>query len=332
LEKNPDTITSRIVDSDGSAMVLKLASDKFSTNYLESTGLTLMTFSISDSDIELIQSANNWILEVAGIQHHFSLAGSRDALDYAMALLAEDQKSSPAQRAAEAMAACDAQAGHPWDVRGESDGTAWSDMSGTAVDACEEAQALGNHSARLTFQLARAYDKAGDPRTFELMKEAAWEEDYGAAYNHLGIFYRDGEHTEVNLERAERAFRRGAAKNNEPSRYGLAILLRDAANTAEERAIAHKFLETAADAGYPSALEEYGKMVLDGEVDGRSQSMAQKYLELASDVGENGASYQLAVMFRDGIGVAASPRSYLHYLRIAAKQGNAAAKKELGEE
>ncbi|MCP5073305.1 MAG: hypothetical protein GY947_08425, partial [Rhodobacteraceae bacterium] len=47
LEKNPDTITSRIVDSDGSAMVLKLASDKFSTNYLESTGLTLMTFSIS---------------------------------------------------------------------------------------------------------------------------------------------------------------------------------------------------------------------------------------------------------------------------------------------
>ncbi|MCP5075047.1 MAG: sel1 repeat family protein [Rhodobacteraceae bacterium] len=201
-----------------------------------------------------------------------------------------------------------------------------------AVAACERAQSLGNKSARLTFQLARAYDKAGDARTFGLMKEAAWEEDYGAAYNHLAIFYRDGEYTEVNPERAERAFRRGAAKNNEPARYGLAILLRDRANTAEERGIAHDILKAAANAGYGSALEEYGKMLIDGEIDGQPQIAGQNYLELASDAGRGGASYLLATMFRDGIAVEPSPRSYLHYLQIAAEQGNDAAKEELGQD
>ncbi|MCP5075046.1 MAG: hypothetical protein GY947_17365 [Rhodobacteraceae bacterium] len=124
LERIPESITSRIVKSDGKAMALTLESGKFNAKYIESTGLTLLTFEISQGDIELIQSSKNWILVIDDIQYRFTLDGSRDALDLAVAYLAQDQQSTAAETAMQAMNECDSLAGHPWDVYGESSGKA----------------------------------------------------------------------------------------------------------------------------------------------------------------------------------------------------------------
>lgn len=313
------TIKSRIGKSNGKEVQLTLAPDKYNTEYAADTKLTQIAFVISNDDIEKIQSSNYWILEAAGKQYRFPLTGTRAALDQAMQAISNDtlmdaQLDDANHAAAQAISDCDQQAGHPWDSQSSASGRAWTDMDGqVAVSSCESAMSDPNPSPRMMFQLARSYDKVGDARTFALMKEAAWEEDYPAAFNHLGIFYRDGEYTSKNPGRAARAFKRGFELGNIPSCHGLAILRRDAANTASERAASHSLLKSCADQNYPRSLVEYGKMVMDGEIDGVAQSEAQPYLELASDAGKSEASYAMATMFRDGVGVSASPQSYLHY-------------------
>ncbi len=330
------TIKSRIGKSDGTEIQLTLSPDKYMVKYMESIELTQIGFVINKGDIEKIQASNYWILEAAGKQYRFPLTGSRAALDQAMLAISNDalkaaELDDANHAAAQAISDCDQQAGHPWDSQSSASGRAWADIDGQiAVSSCESAMSDPNPSPRMMFQLARSYDKVGDARSFALMKEAAWEEDYAAAFNHLGIFYRDGEYTAENLDRAARAFKRGYELGNVPSCHSLAIMRRDAANAASELAASQTLLRECADRGYPLSMLEYGKMVMDGEVVGTAQSQAQSYLELASDAGKSEASYELATMFRDGIGISASPQSYLHYLRIAAKQGNEAAKSELG--
>ena len=336
VEGSLDTIKSRIGKSNGTEVQLTLSPDKYDAQYVASIKLTQIGFVISNSDIEKIQASNYWILEAAGKQYRFPLTGTRAALDQAIWAISNDalkdaELEDANHAAAQAISDCDQQAGHPWDSQSSASGRAWADIDGQiAVSSCESAMSDPNPSARMIFQLARSYDKVGDARTFELMKEAAWEEDYAAAFNHLGIFYRDGEYTSKNPDRAARAFKRGYELGNVPSCHSLAIMRRDAANTASERAASHSLLKSCADKNYPLSMLEYGKMVMDGEVDNASQSQAQPYLELASDAGKSEASYALATMFRDGIGITASPQSYLHYLRIAAKQGHKTAKSELG--
>ena len=335
LQSSLGEIKSRIGMPDGKEAAFTLTSKDFFTRNTASN-LTRISFNIPNGFIETIQASNYWILEAAGTQYKFPLVGSRVAFDQAMRAISNDvlkdaELDDANHAAAQAISDCDQQAGHLWDNQSSASGRAWADIDGqTAVSSCESAMSDPNPSSRMMFQLARSYDKVGDARSFDLMKVAAWEKDYAAAFNHLGIFYRDGEYTAVNLDRADRAFQRGFDLGNIPSCHNLAIMRGDAANTASERTASHMLLRECADMGYPLSMLEYGKMVMDGEVDGAAQSQAQPYLELASDAGKSEASYAIATMFRDGIGISASPQSYLHYLRIAAKQGNEAAKSELG--
>ncbi len=335
LQHSLDTIKSRIGKTGGKEVALTLPPNKYLVKKTASN-LTQISFSIANSDIEKLQASNYWILEAAGMQYRFPLTGSRAAFDQAMFAISDealkDAELDDANHAsAQAISDCDQQAGHPWDSQGNPPGRAWADIDGqTAVASCSSAMSDPNPSPRMMFQLARSYDKVGDARTFALMKEAAWEEDYAAAFNHLGIFYRDGEYTSENPDRAVKAFQRGYELGNMPSCHNLAIMRRDAANTASERATSHRILKNCADNSYLLSLVEYGKMVMDGEIDGTAQSEAQPYLERAAYAGNAEASYALASMYRDGVGVSASPSSYLLYLRMAAKQGHKTAKSELG--
>lgn len=335
-----DQILSRIVEKGENDLTLTLPREKLIVDDSNiGGGFQVVAFTISPEDVAYYQRADAWILEVGGQQYRFPLTGSRAALNDVIAVLQAPRSgtgsagASDPGRAYAALEVCRVEVAHPWDENSPVDGVEWEDITpSSAVSACEEAVALNEETPELLYLMGRAYNKAGDERGYEFIFNAAINKGYGAAYNHLGIFYEDGEGFPKNLNLAERYYGSAARKGNIPGAYNEARLQLQEGRPVEERLKARfKMLEVAA-RDYSRAQYWAGRSLMDETLPGYDPVSARKWYLRAASQNHAPAALRLAWIYRDGIGTAPDPVEYLKWLKVSADNGNTAARKELGLE
>ena len=126
-----------------------------------------------------------------------------------------------------------------------------------ALAACENAVRSHPDERRFAFQLARAYDAAGQFDKAKQQYEALAAQDYGAAMNALAFLYNNGRG--VKKDHAEGVFwlRRAAEAGNPDAMYWLARAYQSDGQSASGPRIMPRprgFTGQAADAGHTIAL------------------------------------------------------------------------------
>lgn len=316
-----DSIESTLTMTDGFVQKLTISGDQLRREQPKTDGMVSYTFFISDADVELFQAARDWTIQAGDQTATFPLAGSRDAVDAAKAMQ-QISAGGPEVRA-EWIAACDAEAGHPYDTESDAPGVAWGDIDlEAAMPACLNAYAAGDVSPRIRFQLGRAYDKAGDPRALELLRKAAEEDQYPVAFNSLAAIYTASDYAQRDPEKARGLLEQGAELGDLVSGYSLGRMLIERGDGDEALNRGRALLQGAAEAGYPAAQRIYGEWLVDGTLGEGDPKSARDYLQKAADRGDADAAYALAQLYVDDTGLGADPRQYLRYLKLAAQGGN----------
>jgi TPR repeat protein len=176
-----------------------------------------------------------------------------------MALLDQDEQEAYEALDHDSIRECNRLAAHAWDGESNtanSSGVAWKDLDGAkAVVACKAALKSDPRNSRLMYQLARAYDKLGDARAYELMQTAA--QDYGnpAALYHYGTFHENGEYTKKDVQKAFTSYAEGGGQGHIPSLYARGRLLYKHAQSNSERQMALEDIRWAANRNYSSAVK-----------------------------------------------------------------------------
>jgi len=340
------------VQSDDSYTVINIDVKTLGNKYLSNLDHSISQFPLSDEMFELMMSSSRIVYNIGEQNYHATLDGSRaaltNALDRLPEVLAEENErqrkieqatfddKQAQQRAIKATADCDRLAGNKWDPNVIGKGVTWTDMDGSlAVSVCLDAlnqEALKDYDiARITYQLGRAYDKMGDKRSLQYIKEAALKQGYGAAIYHLSLFYEEGLYTPKDPEQADVTLRVANNLGVAPAVYSVGKTAYKRATTPGQRLDAELILKKSADAGYPSAMIYYGTLILDGKTNSGTDTLAIQYLKDASRAGYGSASYRLATMYHDGAKIDANIASYKTFLKLAAKQGHEKAQTELGD-
>jgi TPR repeat protein len=340
------------VQNDESYTVFNIDAGTLGNKYLPNLDHSISQFPLTDEMFELMMSSNRIVYNIADQNYHAVLDGSRAALTQAVDqlpyfLAAEDDKQhaiaqaksdakQAKQRAIDATADCDRLAGNKWDPNVIGNGVLWGDMDGSgAVNACYDAlnqsELNPDDKARITYQLGRAYDKMGDKRSLEYIREAALKNGYGAAIYHLSLFYEDGLYTPKNPDQAKVTLRVAHNMGIAPATYSIGKDAFQRASTPGQSLDAEIILKKSVDVGYPTAMNYYGSLILDGKTNSGNIELAIQYLDDASMAGNSNASYRLATLYREGVQVGENARKYKTYLRLAADQGHKTAISELGE-
>jgi uncharacterized protein len=128
----------------------------------------------------------------------------------------------------------------------------------------------------------------------------------------MGRLYQEGSGVEMSLSLAEDYYRKAAAKDHEPSRYNLAVILaKDSARVAEGL----KFLEQGAANGYERAQFELARLYIAGEGVTQNFGAAKDLLDRASKQADGqDAFYLLGQLCEAGQGTTKSlPDAMKHY-------------------
>lgn len=324
--------------SDGSGPTYSLNRDMVEFDPLVGQDFARVNFSISQEGLDLFQSANTISFINDKANYTIPLTGSRAAVVQALGYIENDKAvEADRKRAAQAkddarqsLNKCDSLTAHEWDKNRETPGVTWAELdSKAAISACTAARKHYGDQGRIIYQLGRAYDKAENPVALKLMRLAAWELEYPAAFYHLGTLHQDGLYTPKNLQKARRAFLEGWSYENVPSSFALGKMDYKAAKTDGEQKAALDKLFKSANKLYPFALDYVGTILFNGEIAGGSPSSAVTYLREASKRDQANSSYLLYTMYRDGNGVDADRSEAQSYLVTAARQGHTQAKKDL---
>lgn len=341
FEREPVSLKFR--NSDGSGRTYPLQQDLVEVIPKPEKNTTIVYFPIHEGNLDIFKTANSVALIYGDRTFHTPLKGSSKAITRALdrvtydIALEDDRKHSIAQaesdakqakaRADDAQFECDILSSHPWDKNRVITGVEWSDMDGqAAVQACETARELNGNKARILYQLARAYDKVEDPAAFKLLRNAAWDMNYPAAFYHLALLHRDGLYTSKDPEKALEAFSQGHALGHIPSTYEFGRLNYKSAKTDGDQKEALELLFNSARALYPYALNYVGTLLYNDEIVGGSPVDAHLYLVEASKLDQANASYLLSKMYTDGTGVEVDGIEANYYLLKAVKQGHKQAK------
>lgn len=190
---------------------------------------------------------------------------------------------------------CDRLAAAPTDPNKISSGVSFSELDASlAVPACEDALRAFPSSDRITFQLARALNKANRfDEAISLYSELAATGYPIAMYNLSGL-YMGGT---------------GVEKN-------------------EAKAI--ELLQGSAEAGYGLAQYELGLFYATGQHVEKNLDKAVHWYERGSEQGEASAQNELGWFYRNGIGVQANLDRVIDLFRKSAAGGNALAQYNLG--
>jgi TPR repeat protein len=332
----------QFTNSDGSGRTYSLKKELIKFDPRLGQEFSTVNFPVGQDILELVQSASKLTFINDKSRYAIPLTGSRAALSRAIGFVnfdiaAEDDRQHTAAQAksdaAQALQRCDASTAHAWDANRTAAPTAWKDIpNDRAVQACATARELNGNIPRIVYQLGRAYDKTENPAALKLMRLAAWELEYPAAFYHLGTLHQDGLYTAKDAQKARRAFLEGASYEHYPSMYALGKMDYKSAKTDGEQKAALDLLFKSANKLYPYALDYVGTILFNGEIVGGSASSAVTYLQEASKRDQSNSSYLLHTMYRDGNGVDADSAKAQAYLKTAAKQGHAQAKKDLASQ
>ncbi len=326
-----DSIKSVLEMTDGSLKTLVVSGDKLNKGGNPEEGAAIYSFFIVDGDVALFKAARSWRVETPEGTTTFPLKGSRRAITTAES--ARDLRGAGPEVMQSWIDACDAAAAHPFDASAPGPGVKWADIvADAAVTACNNAIIADANIPRIRYQLGRAYDKAKDARALDLIRRAAQEDGYPAAWNHLGVLHWDGDYVGQNLQQAREMFTKGSDLGNLPARYNLARMMVLHGDGVTDANMGRSLLQGVADMGYPLAQRAYGQWLADGTFGAADPAGAVTYLSQAADGGDGVAAYTLAKLYEGGNGLEADARLHLKYLKIAARAGHEDAKAALSLE
>jgi TPR repeat protein len=162
-----------------------------------------------------------------------------------------------------------------------------------AVPACEAAVRQYPNSARLTYQLGRAYEMGN------------------------------------NFTPAVEQYRKAAAQNYAPAQFKLGVMYGDGAGVPKDDQQAVAWYRKAADQGDAQAQSNLGAMYADGAGVPRNDQEAVAWYRKAAAQNYALAQYNLGVMYLNGRGVPQDDQQAFSWFRKAADQGYAQAQSNL---
>jgi TPR repeat protein len=226
---------------------------------------------------------------------------------------------------------CDAYSASPLDSERVADGVAVEKINpDLAVPACESALRQYPSSARLNFQLGRAYYKANnfDAALKQYLKAA--EQNHPLAQTNLGKMYEKGEGVAKDDAQAVSWYRRAAEQGNALGQTNLAFMYVTGRGVLKDEAKGAAWYLKAAEQGNAVAQANLGLLYESGRGIAKDEVRAVVWLRKAAEQGEAIAQKDLGNMYHTGRGVLQNYAEAVKWWRKAADQGDANAQDNLG--
>jgi TPR repeat protein len=204
---------------------------------------------------------------------------------------------------------CDRAAASDFDKQSPIPGIAFSQIDPkVAIPACLEAVAKNPDSARLNFELGRAYD--ADRNFAEALKffQKAAASDFALAEVNLGALYFNGQGVEKDYAEAARWNRRAADQGLAPAQAALGSMVALGQGVTQDYAEAARLLRLAAVQGFPPAQTRLGALYAHGQGVERDDAEATKWYAAAAAQGYAPAKASLEALKAEKLGDA-SPAS-----------------------
>jgi uncharacterized protein len=198
-----------------------------------------------------------------------------------------------------------------------------------AIRACERARSQYPSEKRFSYQLARAYLVARNPRAKELLEELA-RNGYLAAFNALGFMYDEGIGVREDNAAAIVWSRQGADKGSLPAMARLGKALLESPDIKDQTDGA-AWIEKAAEAGNSFAMYLLGSLYQTGGILGQDKAKGVHWIERGARAGLPVAMEAFGVALSDGDGVAKDEWKAADWLRKAAEAGRPTAMVALGD-
>lgn len=249
------------------------------------------------------------------------------------------------------IAECDRLAAAPSDERRPSgvSGVFFSSLDAAlAVPACRAAHVAAPNLPRISFQLGRSLDRAGNGTESADLYRSAAEALYPVSMANLGLSYQNGDGVARDAVVAVQWYRKAAdagnagALTNLGAAYedgigsdamgmnNLAALYAKGVGTATNLPEAVHWYQKAADAGLPLGMRNLGAMYENGSGVARDPAEAVRWYRKAADAGDAPGMAYLGVMYTNGSGVAKDPAEAVRWLQKAADAGDAHGMDNLG--
>jgi TPR repeat protein len=216
---------------------------------------------------------------------------------------------------------CDRLAASDFDKQSPVAGIAFSKIDPkAAIPACLEALSKNPDSARLNFELGRAYD--ADKNFAEAVKYfvKAAASHFALAEVNLGTLYFNGQGVEKDYAEAAKWDRRAADQDLAPAQAALGSMYVLGQGVAQDYSEAVKLLRLAAAQGFPPAQNSLGALYANGEGVARDYAEAAKWYAAAAAQGYAPAKASLEALDAEGLTAATTANA------DTARQGSAAAR------
>jgi hypothetical protein len=246
------------------------------------------------------------------------LRGEGKAFFFALLICLSAARAGFAQTAAD----CDRYAASEFDRESPVKGTPFSKIDPKlAIPACLAAVEKSPESARLNFELGRAYDADKEfSKAREFFLKAA-QAGFALAEVNLGSLYFNGQGVAQDYAEAARWDRRAADQGLAPAQANLAALYLKGQGVAQDDAEALRLLLLAAAQGFAPAQNTLGTIYASGKTAPPDLAAALKFYRLAADQGYAPAQANLGAMYANGRGVARSYSEAMKWNALAAAQG-----------
>jgi TPR repeat protein len=198
-----------------------------------------------------------------------------------------------------------------------------------AVPACEDAVRTYPDSARLLYELGRAYLKKGDFEAALTQLRKAGGQGYAPALNEIGTMYSDGFGVPKDEGEAVKWYRNGAERGYVGGQLNLAFMYENGRGVPRDYKAAFQWYSKAAAQGSARAEDSLGYFYGQGIGVKRDDVQSVAWFRKAAEQGMAGAQYNLGTMYDGGFGVPEDRIQAIVWFRRAANQGNDVAKKKL---
>jgi TPR repeat protein len=210
------------------------------------------------------------------------------------------------------------------------DGSSLKINTDLAISACEAAVRQFPNSARLSYQLGRAYYGAKNYDAALAQFRKAADSGNAAGQALLGAMYGNGQGVQQNYAQAVAWSRKAADQGLALAQTNLGIMYEKGQGVPQDYTQALAWYRKAADQGYATAQFGLGTMYQNGEGMPQDYAQAVAWYRKAADQGYVAAQSNLGVMFERGQGVPEDYTQAVEWFRKAADRGNAVAQNNLG--
>lgn len=165
---------------------------------------------------------------------------------------------------------------------------------GLAIPACESAVQQYPNSARLIFELGRAYHKYGDFNSAAAFYQQAADQGFAAAETGLGFLYDNGQGVPQDYVQAMLWYRKAADQGYSGAQYDVALMYANGHGVAQDYSQAAAWYRKAADQGFALAQNNLGVLYENGQGVTQDYEQALAWYSKAADQGVKKAESNLA--------------------------------------